>query len=107
MALTNASNTEEIKAEINALNEQLSKLTYYDNLNDYAKQNGRRQSNCNAEHGADEKTQICNTRKPSLKGETLSAVCSACGVESQQCLDNGIQNIIDWIEKRKPFIFRA
>ena len=33
--------TEEIKAEINALNEQLSKLTYYDNLNDYAKQNGR------------------------------------------------------------------
>ena len=28
------------------------------------------------------------------EGETLSAVCSACGVESQQCLDNGINNIL-------------
>ena len=59
--------TEEIKAEINALNEQLSKLTYYDNLNDYAKQNGRSNPIVMQNMERMKKTQICNTRKPSRR----------------------------------------
>ena len=85
--------TEEIKAEINALNEQLSKLTYYDNLNDYAKQNGR--SNPIVMQNMERMKKLKYATPENLpEGETLSAVCSACGVESQQCLDNGIENII-------------
>ena len=89
--------TEEIEAEINDLNEHLSKLTYYDNLNDYAKQHGR--SNPVVMENMERISKLKYATPDNLpEGEKLSAVCSACGVESQQCLDNGIENIISGLK---------
>ena len=95
--------TEEIKAEINALNEQLSNLSYYDNLNDYAKQNGR--NNPIVMQNMERMKKLKYATPENLpEGETLSAVCSSCGVESQQCLDNGINNIIDGLKSENRSI---
>ena len=95
--------TEEIKAEINALNEQLSKLSYYDNLNDYARQNGR--NNPIVMQNMERMKKLKYATPGNLpEGEELSAVCSACGVESQQCLDNGINNIIEGLKSENRSI---
>ena len=95
--------TEEIEAEINALNEQLSNLSYYDNLNDYARQNGR--NNPIVMQNMERMKKLKYATPENLpEGETLSAVCSSCGVESQQCLDNGIQNIIDGLKSENRSI---
>ncbi len=95
--------TEEIKAEIDALNEQLSNLSYFDNLNDYAKQNGR--SNPIVMANMERMKKLKYATPDNLpEGETLSAVCSACGVESQQCLNNGIQNIIEGLKSENRSI---
>ena len=89
--------TEEIKAEIDALNGQLSKLTYYDNLNEYAKNHGR--NNPIVAQNMERMKKLKYATPENLpECETLSAVCSACGVESQQCLDNGIENIISGLK---------
>src|SRR5690554_2196976 len=95
--------TEELKAEIDVLNEKLSKLSYYDNLNEYAKQNGR--NNPIVMQNMERMKKLKYATPESLpEGETLSAVCSACGVESQQCLDNGINNIIEGLKSENRSI---
>lgn len=95
--------TEEIKAEIDALNKQLSNLSYYDNLNEYARQNGR--NNPIVMQNMERMKKLKYATPENLpEGEKLSAVCSACGVESQQCLDNGINNIIDGLKSENRSI---
>lgn len=95
--------TEDLEAEIDASNEQLSNLSYYDNLNDYAKQNGRNNPIVMQNMERIKKLRYA-TPENLPEGETLSAVCSACGVESQQCLDNGIENIISGLKSENKQI---
>ena len=96
-------NTADLIGKIEVLKEKLSKMDYFNDLNEYAKIYGR-QNPVVAENMERLKRLRYATVDNLPDGEVLTDVCSACGVASQGVLDRGIENIVDGLKSENKQI---